>query len=59
MFKNPLSPQPKLEALGVEIVNNKADDSCHTDRKLVSGASPKAANDFGQMAARALFDHLS
>jgi molecular chaperone Hsp31 and glyoxalase 3 len=24
----------KLEALGVEIVNNKADDSCHTDRKL-------------------------
>jgi molecular chaperone Hsp31 and glyoxalase 3 len=49
----------KLKNIGVEIVNNKADDTCHTDRKLVSGASPKAANDFGQMAARALLDHLS
>ena len=47
----------KLEAIGVEIVNSKADDSCHIDRKLVSGASPKAANNFGQMAARALLDH--
>ena len=49
----------KLEALGIEIVNNKADDSCHTDRKLVSGASPKAADNFGQMAARALLDQVA
>jgi molecular chaperone Hsp31 and glyoxalase 3 len=49
----------KLKNIGVEIVNNKADDSCHTDRKLVSGASPKAANDFGQLAARALLEHVS
>ena len=49
----------QLEALGVEILNNKADNSCHIDRKLVSGASPKAANNFGQMAARALLDHVN
>lgn len=41
----------KLTELGVEIVNTKADNSCHIDRKLISGASPKAANDFGRLAA--------
>ncbi len=49
----------KLEALGVEIINSKADDTCHVDRKLVSGASPKAADRFGKLSARALLDHLS
>jgi molecular chaperone Hsp31 and glyoxalase 3 len=48
----------KLQALGIDIRNTKADDSCYTDRKLVSGASPKAANRFGQMAARALLDEF-
>jgi molecular chaperone Hsp31 and glyoxalase 3 len=41
----------KLSALGAEIINTKADNSCHVDRRLISGASPKAANDFGRLAA--------
>lgn len=44
----------KLNALGVTIVNTKADNSCHLDRHLITGASPKAANDFGRLAATTL-----
>lgn len=44
----------KLSALGAEIINTKADNSCHVDRRLISGASPKAANDFGRLAATTL-----
>lgn len=44
----------KLENLGVTIVNTKADNSCHVDRRLITGASPKAANDFGRLAATTL-----
>jgi len=44
----------KLKALGVKIINTKADASCHIDRRLISGASPKAANDFGRLAADTL-----
>lgn len=46
----------KLNALGMTIVNTKADSSCHLDRRLVTGASPKAANDFGRLAAGTLLD---
>lgn len=49
----------KLRALGVQFVNTKADDTCHTDRRLITGASPKAANAFGQMAARELLASIS
>ncbi|WP_371171389.1 protein deglycase HchA [Aliiroseovarius sp. 2305UL8-7] len=48
----------KLNSLGVEIINNKADTSCHVDRRLVSGASPKAANNFGRLAATTLLKAL-
>ncbi|MGB2220220.1 MAG: glyoxalase III HchA [Henriciella sp.] len=44
----------KLGDFGVEIVNTKADDTCHIDRRLVTGASPKAANAFGRLAAETL-----
>ena len=44
----------KLKALGVETINKKADNSVHVDRRLVTGASPKAANDFGRLAAQTL-----
>ena len=44
----------KLNALGVTIINTKADNSCHIDRRLISGASPKAANGFGRLAADTL-----
>ena len=45
-----------LKALGAEIINTKADKSCHVDRHLVTGASPKAANDFGRLAATTLLN---
>lgn len=48
----------KLEKLGVTIINKKADDTCHVDRKLISGASPKAANGFGRLAAITLLKEL-
>ncbi len=48
----------KLNALGVEIINSKADATCHIDRRLVSGASPKAANAFGRLAAEALLKNV-
>lgn len=44
----------KLTALGAQITNTKADASCHVDRRLVTGASPKAANTFGRLAAETL-----
>ena len=44
----------KLTAAGVEITNTKADDSCLVDRRLITGASPKAANAFGRLAAESL-----
>ena len=45
-----------LKALGAEIINTKADKSCHVDRHLITGASPKAANDFGRLAATTLLN---
>lgn len=44
----------KLTDLGMTITNTKADNSCHKDRRLITGASPKAANDFGRLAANTL-----
>lgn len=44
----------KLEAQGVFILNKKADNTCHVDRRLVTGASPQAANNFGRLAAETL-----
>ena len=49
----------KLNALGITIINTKADNSCHIDRRLISGASPKAANDFGRLAANTLLKAVS
>ena len=44
----------KLEALGMTIANSEADTSTHKDRKLLTGASPQAANGFGKLAAETL-----
>ncbi len=46
----------RLRALGVEIVNRSADKTCHRDRKLLSGASPQAAQPFGRLAAETLLE---
>ena len=49
----------QLNALGVTIVNRKADKTCHKDRNLITGASPKAANDFGILAATELLKKVN
>lgn len=49
----------KLRNLGVNIVNKKADDTCHKDRNLITAASPEAANDFGILAAKELLRRVS
>lgn len=49
----------ELEKLGVKIINTKADKTCHVDRKLITGASPKAANEFGKLAAMTMVEYLN
>ncbi|MFK8059849.1 MAG: glyoxalase III HchA [Polaribacter sp.] len=44
----------KLNDLGVTIINEEADDTVYIDRKLITGASPLAANEFGKLAATEL-----
>ncbi|WP_242627380.1 hypothetical protein [Olivibacter jilunii] len=44
----------KLEALGIEILNIDISGACHTHRKLVTGDSPLATNNFGEMSAEVL-----
>ena len=41
----------KLNNLGVTIINEDADDTVYIDRKLITGASPLAANEFGKLVA--------
>lgn len=48
----------RLEGLGAKIVNTKADDTCHIDRDLITGASPAAANALGALAATTLLEKL-
>ena len=49
----------KLNNLGVTIINNEADNTVHIDRKLISGASPLAANAFGKLAATELLKEVN
>lgn len=44
----------RLKDLGVTIINKKASGECYKDRKLITGDSPDAANQFGKMVAEAL-----
>ena len=46
----------ELRKLGLTIVNKKADDTCHIDRNLITGASPMASNKLGRLAAEALLE---
>ena len=48
----------KLNNLGVTVINEAADNTVHIDRKLITGASPQAANDFGKLAANTLLKAL-
>ena len=47
----------KLTDLGVKIVNKKSDNSTCIDRKLITGASPLAANELGKLAANTLLQN--
>jgi molecular chaperone Hsp31 and glyoxalase 3 len=49
----------KLNNLGVTIINEEADNTVHKDRKLITGASPLAANDFGKLAATELLKEVT
>lgn len=49
----------KLNSLGVTIINQEADNTVYQDRKLITGASPKAANDFGKLAATELLKEVN
>lgn len=49
----------KLEGLGAKIVNKKSDKTCCVDRRLITGASPLAANDLGKLAATTLLEQLT
>ena len=44
----------RLEALGVTILNTEPNGATHKDRKLMTGASPLAANALGRLAAETL-----
>lgn len=48
----------KLNNLGITIINAEADNTVHIDRKLITGASPQAANDFGKLAATELLKEV-
>ena len=49
----------KLNNLGVTIINEEADNTVHKDRKLITGASPLAANAFGKLAATELLKEIN
>ncbi len=48
-----------LKNLGANIMNKKMDKTVCLDRKLITGASPLASNEFGKLAAATLLKELS
>jgi len=48
----------RLNSLGTTILNKKITGACHVDKKLVSGDSPLAANEFGKIAATCLLNEI-
>lgn len=54
----PWALSEKLKSLGADIVNTKADDTVHADRRLITGASPAAANALGKLAVKTLREAL-
>lgn len=48
----------RLKDLGANIINKKADKTVCVDRKLITGASPLAANELGKLAAKTLLQEL-
>jgi len=52
--KMPSEVSGKLEDLGANLMNTKSDNTVCVDRKLISGASPLAANALGKLVAETL-----
>lgn len=48
----------KLKDLGVTVMNTKSDDTVCLDRKLITGASPLAADALGKLATETLLEQL-
>lgn len=55
----PWRVEEKLSAMGAKIANKKADKTCCIDRKLITGASPLAANDLGKLVVAKLLEQLA
>lgn len=55
----PWEMSARLTELGAIIVNKKSDKTTHVDRKLITGASPLAANELGKLAANTLLNKLN
>lgn len=49
----------QLTKLGANIINKKLDNTTCIDRKLITGASPLAANELGKLAAHTLLKELN
>ncbi len=49
----------RLKALGVTIANSEPDESTYKDRRLLTGASPLAANALGRLAAETLLSEVA
>jgi len=56
--KMPYGLSQKLKSLGANIVNSKSDKTVVLDRKLITGASPLAANELGKLAVKTLLQEL-
>jgi len=55
----PWKLEEKLTSLGVTVINKKSDNTTAVDRRLITGASPLAANELGKLAAKTLLKNLS
>lgn len=49
----------RLKSMGVTILNTEPDNATHRDRKLITGASPLAANALGRLAADTLLAEVA
>ena len=56
--KMPSEVSEKLKGLGANLMNTKSDNTVCVDRKLITGASPLAANSLGKLAAETLLKAL-
>lgn len=49
----------ELKEMGLTLVNDEISGKVHSDRKVITGDSPFAANELGKVAAKTLVDHFN